>query len=80
MTKTITPDQKLKGLALFTMSAQHYAKAHEFESALADLLGIEDGPYCGCISDEIVDGGDFDRGLKNEGFVVKAPKKPARKR
>jgi hypothetical protein len=72
-TKIITPDQHLKGLALFTMAAEHYAKAHEFESALADLLGVEDGPYCGCISDEMVDGGNYARGLEREGYKVKAP-------
>lgn len=68
--KTITPDQKLKALALFTMATDHYAKAGAFEQALADLLGIEDGPYCGCLSDEMVDGGNFERGLKREGYRV----------
>lgn len=78
--KTITPDQRLKAFALFTMAANHYAKALEFESAVAELLGYDE-TYSGCISDEMIAGGDFDRGLKKEGFVVKAPaKKPVRKR
>lgn len=72
--KTITADQRLKGLALFTMAADHYAKAAEFEAALADLLKIEDGPYCGCVSDEMVNGGNFDRGLKLEGFEIRKQK------
>lgn len=75
--KFITPDQKLKALALFTMAADHYAKMREFEIALSELLGVDEdeGGYCGCISDEIYDGGDFARGLKRSGYKVKAPAK-----
>lgn len=70
--KFITPDQRLKAFALFSMGTDHYAKAREFEEALAEMLGYtEDGVYCGCISDEMVDGGNFDRGLKREGFEIK---------
>ena len=79
--KTITKEQELKAFALFTMASNHYARAREFESALSELLGYpdEDGYYCGCLSDEISqDGGNFARGLKNEGFVV-APDKPNKK-
>lgn len=74
--KAITPETKLKAFALFTMAHTHYQRAMEFERAIAEMLGYEDdGPYCGCISDEMCDGGNFDRGLKNEGFEVKAPAK-----
>jgi len=79
--KTITPDQKLKALALFSMAADHYAKMRDFEIGLSELLGYDEDEngYCGCISDEIYDGGNFSRGLKREGFEVKAPaRKPKR--
>jgi hypothetical protein len=81
--KTITPDQRLKAFALFSMAVDHYAKMREFETAIGELLGYDedDSGYLGCLSDEIYDGGNFSRGLKKEGFVVKAPaKKTARKR
>lgn len=78
--KIITPDTRLKAFALFSMAADHYQKAHEFETAIAEMLGYEaDGGYCGCISDEMCNGRNFDRGLKNEGFVVKAPAKKAKR-
>lgn len=79
-TKKITKDQHIRALALFTMAAEHYAKAREFETALHDMLGYDDSGYCGCISDEMSDGGNFERGLKKEGFVVVAdkPKRKAR--
>lgn len=77
--KTITADTRLKAFALFTMAHDHYQRAREFEQAVADLLDVEDGPYCGCISDEMCDGGNFDRGLKNEGFVVAPTPKKAKR-
>lgn len=77
--KSITADTRLKAFALFTMAHNHYERAREFEQAVADLLEIEDGPYCGCISDEMCGGGNFDRGLKNEGFEVKAPARKSRR-
>lgn len=78
--KIITPDQKLKAFALWSMARDHYDKAREFETALAELLDMEDSPYCGCISDELQGHrGSFDRGLENEGFVVKAPAKKAKR-
>lgn len=80
--KIITPDQKLKAFALWSMARDHYVKARVFEEALGEMLEMEDSPYCGCISDEMQEErGNFDRGLANEGFEVKAPtKKTARKR
>jgi hypothetical protein len=76
--KTITPDQKLKAFALFSMAVDHYAKMREYEIAMGELLGYDEDDsngYMGCLSDEIYDGGNFDRGLKREGFVVKEPVK-----
>jgi hypothetical protein len=73
--KTITPDEKLKAFALFSMAADYYAKGREFEEALAEMLGYDDGTYCGCLSDELMDGRNFDRGLKNEGIEVTVPAK-----
>lgn len=75
--KSITPNDRLKAFALFTMANDHYAKAREFEAGIAEMLGYDD-TYCGCISDEMYDGGNFDRGLKAEGFEVKAPAKKAK--
>ena len=77
--KTITPDQRLKAFALFSMAVDHYSKMREFETALGELLGYdEDENYLGCLSDEIYDGGNFTRGLKREGIVVQAPAKKKR--
>ena len=80
--KPITKEQKLKAFALFTMASNHYARAREFEQALSELLEYpdEDGYYCGCISDELQDGSNFERGLKNEGFVVVADKTKKKQR
>ena len=70
--KIITPEMRLQGFALFTMAVNHFQKAREFEAALGETLGYaeEDLGYLGCISDEMQDGGNFDRGLKREGFTV----------
>lgn len=75
--KTITKEQRLQAFALFTMARTHYAKAREFERAIGDLLGYpeDEHDYLGCISDEMQNDGAFDRGLKNEGFVVAKSKK-----
>jgi len=80
--KPITKEQKLKAFALFTMANNHYARAHEFEAALSELLGYpeEDSYYCGCISDEMQSGGNFERGLKREGFVVVPDKSKKKQR
>jgi hypothetical protein len=71
--KYITKELRLQLFALFTMGANHYAKAQEYESAIADMLGYEDN-YCGCISDEIFCGGNFDSGMRNENIHVKTKK------
>lgn len=69
-------DTGLKARALFYMGANSYKKASEFEGALAELLGLGDGNYCGCLSDAMIDGNSgFDAALKNSGFVIAPPKK-----
>lgn len=74
--KYISTDDHLKAFALFSMAQDHYAKGREFERALAELLNIDDEYYCGCISDEMQDpNGNFERGLKNEGYAVRPPAK-----
>jgi hypothetical protein len=67
----------LQAHALFVMANRHYKKAREFELELGALLGFE-AEYFGHLSDEMSDGGDFDRAMKLEGFVVREPK-PVRK-
>lgn len=68
----------LQGLALFTVAHKHYQKAREMESELCALLGYDDENYADCISDEIYDGGNFDRALKRE--EIKVEPKRAKKR
>jgi hypothetical protein len=72
MTKTVTPDTHLKALALFTMGAEHYKKAREYEIALSELLGYpeDERGYCGCLSDAIYNGEPFQLAFKKEGFTV----------
>jgi hypothetical protein len=77
--KWISSETHLMGLALFSMARDHYLKAKEFETALAELLEYEDESYCGCISDQFFeDNGSFARGLKNENIGVRAPPKKPR--
>lgn len=78
--KVISTEKSLMARGLFAMANTHYRKCREAEVALAELLEFEDGPYCGCLSDQIYDeDGDFDKGMKFEGFTIKATK-PPRKR
>lgn len=83
--KQIDADMKLRAFALFTLAKHHYLKCREIEASLAEMLGYPDAPadpYMGCLSDEIYDdrpSSNFERGMRDEGFVV-AKKKPARKR
>lgn len=74
----ISHQKYIQALALFTVSHKHYSKAREMELELVELLGYDDN-YCGCISDEIYDGGNFDSGLKREQIAVE-PKKAKAKR
>jgi|KBSMisStandDraft_5_1062788.scaffolds.fasta_scaffold939077_2 hypothetical protein len=78
--KPITKERRLQAFALFTMARMTYAKAREFEASLGELLGYpeEELNYLGCISDQIQEGGKFDLGLKQEGFLV-VPDKSKRK-
>ena len=74
--KTIDWDTGLKARALFSMGADHYRQASGFEGALAELLGLEDGPYCGCLSDAMINGDkSFDSALANSGFIIAAQKR-----
>ena len=73
-TKTISSNTNLQALGLFTLARSHYKKYREYESALGELLGIEDTSYLGCISDEIYDNGNFAAGMQKENFVVAKPK------
>lgn len=75
--KPIDEDTKLRAFALFVMASQHHAECRRFEAQMSKLLGYpeDDGPYMGCLSDEIYnDNGSFERGLKNEGFVLETGK------
>jgi hypothetical protein len=74
--KKISQAKYLQALALFTVSHKYYAKSREMELELVELLGYDDN-YCGCLSDEIYDGGNFDVGLKREQISVE-PKKAKR--
>jgi hypothetical protein len=71
--RVVSEDMALKARALFTMAADHYRKAAEFEAALGELLGCgDDHGYCGWFSDEMCNDGNFDKAMKLEGFTVKA--------
>lgn len=78
MKKTLTYQEHLEGLALFTMAQKHYAKSREFEAALCELVGVEDDDiYAGCISDAIYNDDSFEHGLKRQGISVdRRPAKP----
>ena len=77
MKKSLTYQEHMEGLALFTMTQKHYAKSREFEAALCELLGFEDDDiYAGCVSDAIYNDDSFDHGLKRQGIAVQ-PKPPA---
>jgi hypothetical protein len=74
--KTITRDQYLQALALFTMATEHARKGREFEEALARLFGKERHEIDG-FSDAIYGGPQyahpFDELLKREGFILEEP-------
>jgi hypothetical protein len=66
MTKTISREQYLMGLGLYTLAATKQAQVMEAETALNDLLGLENGSH---ISDAIYTQGDtFDAALEREGI------------
>jgi len=72
MKKTLTQQEYMQGLALFTVAQKHYDKAREFEAALCELLDVDedDGVYAGCISDALCNEESFDHGLKRQGIIV----------
>jgi hypothetical protein len=67
---TITREQYLMGLGLFTLAVTKQAQVREAEEALNDLLSLEDGSH---VSDAIYSQPDtFDAALKREGITVAA--------
>lgn len=79
--KFITHETYLQALGLFSLASNHAQKARQFERALCELLRLPDEDYGGCISDQLYESQpNFDRGLKNEGFEVRPPKKQPGKR
>jgi len=78
MKKTIDYDTGLKARALWHMASTHYREAQKVERALSKLLGMDDGSYCGHLSDAMWDG-DFDTALEKEEIAIKPPKKSLRR-
>lgn len=68
---TLTRQEYLIALALFTLGQQAYAKGIEGEEALVKVLGRDDRSDLGHLSDEMYspDKG-FDKALELEGFTV----------
>ncbi len=72
-TKTITKEQYLQALGLFTLAAQQSFNANRYYYALRDHLDCDDN---GHLSDAILAADtlptpkDFDKALKQEGYVV----------
>lgn len=81
--KTLSHDDYLKALGLFTLACHHADQATVFDNALAAHLGYDDGehgyyPHMGHISDNIYVGLTGTRDafltlLKKEGFEVEEP-------
>ena len=71
--KAIAEQTHLQARGLFVLAHAYMKKAKAAEVALGELLRYDDS-YLGCISDEIYEGGDFDSGMKKEGFTIKPPK------
>jgi hypothetical protein len=80
-TKTIDWNTSLAARGLFTLAAEHYRKCRDYEIALGELLGIDDGNgYLGCMSDELYSGSpDFDRGLKRSDIKASPPPQSKRR-
>lgn len=71
--KTITPDDRLKALALFTVAKQHAHQSQLFYDALKNHLGCDDsGQFSDLLwaTDGLSSVADFDEALKLEGFEV----------
>jgi hypothetical protein len=60
---------------LFELARANYLRCRESEAALLELLGYED--YADTISDQLYGDGNFDKAMKQEGFVIKKAKKAA---
>ncbi len=79
--KILDWDTGLKVRALFTLASDLYKYAGAYESMIADMLGLEDGRYCGRLSDAMIDGDKgFDQALKAAGFIIAKPKKTSRRK
>jgi hypothetical protein len=70
MKKSLSYSEYLQALALFTVSKKHYDKSREMELELCEALEFGDDGYAGCISDAIVNDGDFDSALSRQGIKV----------
>jgi hypothetical protein len=81
--KTLTRDDYLRALALYTVAMQDYRKCRQFEHALAHLLGRKDNNDLGHIGDFLYNEQDnFDEALRREGFAIPdliEPEKPEKK-
>lgn len=75
----ISQSKYLQALGLFTLAADHYKKAREFEIAMGELIGHPDKDgYFGHLSDAVFMRESFDKALAKEGFVVIPAKKRKR--
>lgn len=69
MNRKISHDDYLKAKGLFHLAQEHYRKGHEFEAALATLLGYDE-TYMGRISDAVIEGESLEFSLKKEKISV----------
>lgn len=76
--KTISHDDYLKALGLFTLANSHYVKAQEISDTLYETVGLDE--YGSRIGDLVWDKGvtilQFDKALKESGVKV-SPSTPA---
>lgn len=69
----ISPDDRLRAFALFTMAVEHAQKAREFQEAMMSLLCVDEANYLSDAlwSTERASTRDFDAALSKDGFEVK---------
>ena len=74
--KTLTHQEYLTALGLFTLAQNHYRLVREFEVALDELVGETDPGGGSIAADEFLDpNGSLDAALKKAGISVKPRKK-----